>query len=111
DWLELVAHHAKQIRGALGVVGRRMRGSRVPFETRCLHRPREDGLPVGDSGKGRRVEAGKRMEGIPADTGASNRGVQEAEVERGVVSHEDGARALLFAYRAAHLAANRAGSV
>ena len=51
------------------------------------------------------------MEGIAPDACARDRGVQEPEVEGGVVPDEDRARALLLAHGAAHLAEDRAERV
>jgi hypothetical protein len=44
------------------------------------------------------------MKGIALDLGARHRGIQEIQIERGIVTHQHGARAVGIADRSAHFA-------
>ena len=88
---------AEQLRGALGVVHRRVRFLAVPFQPGGLHRARQHGLAVGDAGQRHRVEHAEGMERVALVAAARDRGVEEVEVEVRVVADQDRALAAVLA--------------
>src|SRR5688500_3024558 len=97
-----VDDRAEQFRGAFGVVDRRMRLARVPGLAGSLDGTAEHGLPVGKAGERDGVETAERMERTALVRRAPDRRVEEAEVERRVVSDQDRALAIVGAHRRTH---------
>ena len=60
----------------------------------AIDRARQHGLPEGDAGQRRGVEARERVKRIALDVGARDRRVQECEIEGCVVTDQDRARAV-----------------
>ena len=88
-----IEYAAKQLRSAVGVVYRRMRFVGVPFQPSGMNSTAEHCLPVGHAGEGDGIERTERMEWIALVCGARNGGIEKPEIERRVVSNQDGALA------------------
>src|SRR5205823_9130511 len=78
--------------------------ARVPLEPRDGYRFGEHRLSERRTGEGGGVEARERMKRIALDLRARDCGVQEAQVERGVVADQDRAAAAVGAQRVTDLA-------
>src|SRR6185312_17449170 len=92
---------AEYERSALGIIDRRMRLRGIPFEAGCLHRLVQDGLAVRQPGQRCRIETAEKMKRTLLVTGAADRGIEEADIECGVMSDQDRALAFVFAQRLA----------
>src|SRR5215469_5022148 len=101
---QAVAHQTEDVSAALGVVAGTMGAIGIPLETCHCKGLAEHGLPERSTGERRRVEAGKGVKGIALDVGARHGGVEEPEVEGGVVAYEDGTAAVIGAHGMADLA-------
>src|SRR5690606_8873675 len=97
-----VYNRAEQVRGALGIVDRRVRLARVPRLAGGLDGAAEHRLAVGKARERDGVEAAERMERTALVRGAADRRVEEAEVECRVVPDEDRTLAIVGAHRRAH---------
>lgn len=89
----------EELRGAFGVVDGGMRFVRVPVQSRCMDRTTQHGLPERESAEGGGIEATERMKRAALVQGPANRRIEEPEVERGVMTDQDGALASGFLER------------
>lgn len=80
---------AEQLRGAFGVVNRRVSFSSVPLDACGLNRAAQNGLPQRESREGRCVEAAEGVERVALVAGSLDRRIQESEVERCVVADKN----------------------
>lgn len=92
---------AEEFGGLFGIVDGGVRGSGVPGNVRgddatCQHR-----LSKGHTRQGYGVEGAERMKGIAFVSGTFDRCIDKAEIEKGVVSDQDGAFAGAGLYRSA----------
>ena len=81
-----------------------MRLLSVPIETRRGQSPCQHGLPERYARERRGVEARERMKRITLDVGARHRGIEKAEVKKGIVTNQDRALAIVLGHRATHIA-------
>ena len=96
---QAVAHQAEDLGAALRVVAGVVRAARIPVETCDRHRLGEHCLAERSPGQGCRVEAGKRVKGVALHIGARHGGIEKAQIEGGVVTHQDSAPAPVGAHR------------
>src|SRR5580693_3600351 len=101
---QAVAYVAEKIRGAFRVVRCRMRGARIPAETRNRHGLRQHRLTERCAREGSRVKARAGMEGIALKVGAFDDRVQKPKIKPCVVADQDGARAAVRVQGVAHFA-------
>ena len=76
-----------------------------------MHRAREHGLAVGDTGKGYGVEHAERVERVAFVLGARDGGVEKVQIEMRVVADQDRALAVVFAHGGAHGKSSPANSM
>jgi hypothetical protein len=81
-----------------------MRLATVEIDAGQLRGAGQHGLAQRGACQGHGVQARERMEGVALDAGAFHRGVQESQIERGVVADQDRAAAAMRADGGADLA-------
>src|SRR3569623_3216984 len=80
---------AKEVCSAFGVVQRGMRLALLPFEPGRLCGTRQYGLAEGEAAARGRVEGAEGVGGIAFDASARHGGIDEGDVEGGVVAAQD----------------------
>src|SRR6185437_10835321 len=93
---------AEQHGGGFGIVDRRVRLAGVERATGGLHRLAQHGLAVGEAAQGGGIEAAEGVERVALVAGTAHRGIDETEIERGVVAHQDRTLAAVVAHGGAH---------
>ncbi len=71
-----------------------MRRGGVPLQAGRQSRPHQHRLTEGDAAESGGIEAREGMERIALDLGARHRGIQEIQIEKGIVAHQHRARAI-----------------
>src|SRR5690606_14212341 len=101
-FLPAVDDAAEQLGGFFRVVAGRVGFTSIEVDAGRLTGLGQYGLPVGEAGEGRRIEAGEGVEGIALDIAPGNRRVEKAQVEAAVVPDQNGALAACGFHRLAY---------
>ncbi len=102
QFLPAVDNCAEEFRGLLRVVEGAVGFPAVPLDACFHHGSCQHGLAVDEPGERNGVEGAEGVEGVALETGTFHCGIEKAEVEEGIVSHQDGAPAIVLFHGLAH---------